>query len=372
MLVGAAYFNCYYPGPIGLPENSLFELTLDGRYVMLYLVRHLRPVVVTDFGNDFTHIHYGEGRRHLALKREIPALDPDLISVDVRTTSGVVETIAAYGKAHDYTLYRRASFSEFTAGVEVDSFDDKEANSSLLLRAIERLILLYRVATTDVRATMPERLKYDVPVMREAKVLYQTVDSALKPQDRLYAHLPASFQPTIFSFKEYEEYLPVFRHEPRDIARRIGHHLAAGTEVSDAQRALVDSFDLLISGASPRFVLVETLSICEVMVFELLAICRLADPALNARLEKLEKKQRPTLAKALGLLPEVLGASDGALSEILADLYRATNRRNKTLHERLEITTDDATEALNAVQRLLFALERYDRSAPERKSAHRA
>ena len=366
MPLGAAYFNCYYPGPIGLPPNSLFEVTLDGRHVMLYLVRHLRPVVVTDFGNDFTHIQRGEGRRHLALKREIPTLDPDLISVDARLTDGTIETIAGYGKEHNYRLYRRASFSEFTAGVEFNSPDDPSVNGSLLLRAIERLILLYRVASRDVRVTLPERLKSDVPVIREAQVLYSATDTKSGPQERLYDHLPSSFQPTIFSLKEYERYLPVFQHDERDVAARVGHHLAAGTEISEAQRALVDSFDLLVGGGSPRFTLVEALSICEIMVFELLATTRLIDSALDDRLRRLERKQRPTLAKALGFLPDLLTDYAPDLPEILADLHRSANRRNKTLHERAAVSVDEATTALNSAQRLLFAIERHGKAASDR------
>lgn len=366
MPIGAAYFNCYYPGPIGLPPNSLFEVTLDGRHVMLYLVRHLRPVVVTDFGNDFTHIQYGEGRRHLALKREIPTLEPDLISVDARLTDGTTETIAGYGKEHDYRLYRRASFSEFTAGVEFDSPDDPEVNGGLLLRAIERLVLLYRVATQDVRVTLPERLKADVPVIREAKVLYSATDKQSEPQERLYEHLPGSFQPTIFSYKEYERYLPVFQHDERNVAERVGHHLAIGTEISEAQRALVDSFDLLVGGGSPRFTLVEALSICEILVFELLATARLVDPALDDRLRRLERKQRPTLAKALGFLPDLLSEHTPDLADILTGLHRAINRRNKTLHERAAVSVDEATAALNSVQRVLFAIERHGEAASDR------
>ena len=48
MDIGAMYYNCYYPGPIGLPPNAAFDLHIDGRYVLLHLVRHLRPVVITD------------------------------------------------------------------------------------------------------------------------------------------------------------------------------------------------------------------------------------------------------------------------------------------------------------------------------------
>jgi hypothetical protein len=79
---GAIYYNAYYPGPIGLPENSVFQVSIEGHDTLLYLVRHVRPVTVTDFGNDFTYVLDGE-RRHLALKRAIPSLDPDLITLDV-------------------------------------------------------------------------------------------------------------------------------------------------------------------------------------------------------------------------------------------------------------------------------------------------
>jgi hypothetical protein len=358
---GAIYYNAYYPGPIGLPENSVFQVKVEGRDTLLFLVRHLRPVAVTDFGNDFTLIVDGT-KRHLALKRPIPALDPDLITVDIRTTAGKVETIAGYGKGHEYVLYRRPSFTEFTLGVEVSSLENPESNESFLLTAIEKLLLLYRVATTDVRVALPDRLKQDFPVIRTLAVAYKPVAPRFEAYDRVLAHFPRVFvRPTIMSYKEYEKFLPVFRHDIREMAARIGHHLASGTEVSDAQQALTDSFDVLVSGGSPRFVLVEALSVAEVLVFDLLNTVRTSRPELDRKLKRIEGRHRLTLAKALGFLPEIMG-SDLPKREAMADLYRAVERRNKTLHERLDVGTEDATSALNAVQQLLFAVERVESS----------
>ncbi len=357
---GAMYYNAYYPGPIGLPANSVFQVSVEGHDTLLYLVRHLRPVTVTDFGNDFTYVIDGE-KRHLALKRAIPSLDPDLISVDVRTSDGGVETIAGYGKGHEYTLYRRPSFTEFTLGVEVASLESPETHEWFLLTAIEKLLLLYRVATTDVRVTLPERLKQDFPVIRTLAVPYKPMAPRFSAYDRVLAHFPRTFmRPTIMSYKEYEKFLPVFRHDTREMAARIGHHLAVGTEVSDAQQALTDSFDLLVSGGSPRFALVEALSVAEVIVLDLLSVLRANNPDLDAKLNRIESRQRLTLGKALSFLPGILGA-DVPSPESMAELYRALDRRNKTLHERLVVEVDDATAALNSVQQLLFSVEKVQR-----------
>lgn len=360
MAAGGAYFNCYYPGALGLPSNVVFEMALNGRLTILHLVRHLRPVVITDFGNDFLHRVDGP-RRHLLLKRAIPLEDANQISVDVKTMSGAIETIAAYGKEHEYSLWRRQSATEITVGAEVASLDEIDVTPAILFEAIERMVTLYRTVTTDTRIQLPSRLTRDVPVIRQAVAPFRRGTEGLSSRERLIEHLPSRFQPIIFSFKEYESYLREFRHDQNEVGMRIGHHLAIGTELSEAKKTLTDSFELLVSGGSPRFALVEAVSVSEFLTFDVLESARHRDEALHKRMQALERKSRITLAKALGLLPALLTPHWPAFSNTLPGLFRSAERRNKALHERAPVHRDEALAALNHTQQLIFAVEVYER-----------
>lgn len=67
---GAIYYNGFFPGFIGVVPNSVFLVHVNGTEVMLHIVRHVEPVVVTDFGNDFVPVEKA-GKHFTALKRPI-------------------------------------------------------------------------------------------------------------------------------------------------------------------------------------------------------------------------------------------------------------------------------------------------------------
>jgi hypothetical protein len=362
---GAVYYNCYYPGLFGVPVNSAFTVHSQDHETMLYVVRHLRPVVITDFGNDFTYIEEG-ARRYLALSRPIPTMDRELLYLDIRTTAGDVETIAAYGKQHEYAVYRRQAFTEITVGAEVANVENHGVRADIIFTAIDKFLSLYRLVTRDVRVVPSGRLVRDFPIIRERIVRYTDFDPFTTRQQRLVDHIPSRFQPIIFSYKEYEQFLPVFHHHLADAALRLGHHLAVDTELSDAQEALVDSYEMLTTGGSSRFALVEALSIAEVVAFDFISEERLKDPELDRSIRREERRYRLTLRKAVTLLKDLLGDALKLFPGLIPGMYKALNARNKTLHERAEVTQEEALGAINAVQSLIFTIEAYRKTEGER------
>jgi hypothetical protein len=169
---GAIYYNGFFPGFIGVIPNSAFTVYVNGIETMLHIVRHVSPVTVTDFGNDFVHVQQ-EGRHFIALRRPIEAAPTNTISASFTAVDGLQPREFFCTKEHDYAIYRRQSFTEITVGAETENAQDPNSVSGAIFnQAIDVFIQLYRIATRDVRVLRPDRLQRNVPVIRTAAVAY--------------------------------------------------------------------------------------------------------------------------------------------------------------------------------------------------------
>jgi hypothetical protein len=258
---GAAYYNGYYPGLIRVVPNAAFWVVLDDGEVMLNVVRHVRPVVATDFSNTFRR--RAEGGR-VFLDHPIRDVPEDSVAANFRLHSGETDW-AIYTKEHDYLFYRRHPFTEITVGVEVEDVERLPAGlGGFFDPAIRRLVELYRAATRDVVIRVDSR----VQVVREQVVRYRE-PARETAFERLVDHVPRRYdRPMVLAVQETVHDTPVVTRTPEEIAQVLGHHLASNTQVSDAQRALIDAFERLVVAQDPRFSLVEVLSVVEVVAMD--------------------------------------------------------------------------------------------------------
>ena len=356
---GAIYYNGFFPGFIGVPPNSAFTVLTEGTEVMLHIVRHPSPVVVTDFGNDFLPFEK-EGRHFTMLKRPIDSAPTNTIGATFRAVDGIEPREFFCTKEHYYALYRKQTFTEITVGAETeDAQDPNSVSAAIFNQAIDEFLQLYRIVTRDAWVLRPDRLQKNVPIIRTAAVAYNRMPSTTTRQERLVSHIPQHFQPIIFSVQEYAQDTPALRHDPADTAARLGHHLAVGTKLSDAQRALLDCFEALMNSKNFRFALVESFSIAEVISFDYFEKIRRNDPSVNDLIPP--KRGGATMNNLIQFVfPKVFAQTLQQFPDFLQDLDITRKMRNATLHGGQTIQAADAERALNSVQRLIFAIETPD------------
>src|ERR1700687_1731196 len=354
---GAIYYNGFSPGFIGVVPNSAFTVRVNGVEAMLHIVRHVSPVVVTDFGNDFVSVEK-DGKHFTSLKRPIDAMPTNAIGASFTAVDGLEPREFLCTKEHDYAIYRKSSFTEITVGEGPENVQDPNSVSAAIFnRAIDSFLEIYRLVTRDVWVLRPDRLQQNVPVIRTAAVAYGTLPGQTK-QQRLAGHIPRHFQPIVFSVQEYAADTPALRHAPRQVTQQLGHFLAIGTRLTDAHNALLDCFEMLQHTRNFRFALVESFSIAEVISFDHIGRLRRADVKLDQALRRKEKKGFLTMGDLIqSFFPKLFARDLARFPDLIKDLELTRKLRNATLHEGKRVEVTDAERALNAVQRLIFAIE---------------
>lgn len=357
---GAVYTNSFYPGYIAVPPNSVFLVQLPELVCVLRVVRHVRPIVVTDFGNDFIEIER-DGLRFQRLRREIAVEPANTIAAHGRRQGGGPEPLFFVTKEHDYCLYRRQAFTEVTVGYESARLEAGRGPAPGIWRdVLTRFITLYRLVAVDVSVAPPMRLRRDFPVVRSAVVRYGAVRDMSTVEERVLRHLPRTFHPELFKVDEFYRGL----RPPPPLAgpdlERLGYHVRAGTAILGVQEAVVDAFEQIKEHQNPRFGLIDVFSAAEVATFDFLNQLRRGDHELDKRLRKKESDGALTMRVAINsFLPGLLAEQMKTWPDLIKDLDVARKRRDGALHRGESVAGEEAVAAVNAVQHLVFAIEDY-------------
>jgi hypothetical protein len=354
---GAVYYNGFYPGHIAVLPNSAFRVLVDRTLTMLHIVRHVSPVVVTDFANSLIK-EKKDGKTYIFLSQEIPSKPLDTLSTEFSSSKGA-KGVFVVTKNHNYKLYRTQSFTEITVGVEVDDIQASNAGSPVYFsKAIDRFLEIYRVVAADGWVQPPTRLRRNYPVIREGHSPYRPDLLHLEPFKRLAEHIPKNFTPIILSYSEFADDLPNENIDINDITERVGHHLAVDTRISAAQEAIIECYETLITTKNHRFAVVEAFSIAEVVSFDFILQMRKQDDQLDQALAKCEMKNRLTMGKIIrAFFPGLFKTQMVAFPRLIADLDQLCKLRNKVVHTRSDASGEEAELALNSVQRLILAIE---------------
>jgi hypothetical protein len=115
---------------------------------------------------------------------------------------------------------------------------------------------------------------------------------------------------------------------------------------------------MLMHTRNCRFALVESFSIAEVISFDYIERLRRTDAKLDQGLRRKEKKGSLTMGDLIqSFFPRIFASDRSRFPDLIRDLELTRKLRNATLHQGKKVEVADAERALNAAQRLIFAIE---------------
>lgn len=187
------------------------------------------------------------------------------------------------------------------------------------------------------------------------------------PIERMRSALPRKFPEfTQFNIKEFAEDAVRLDLDREELAERIGHHMAIGTQISDSQIALIDCFSNLNKNNNYRYTVIDAFSIAEVIAFGLIHEAAKSNQNIQKRYNKLiDKNERVTIKEAIhSFLQQILSPYLKYRQTLIGDLDKCRKLRNKVAHEQESATANDAKFVLNTAQQLLFSFEEFRGERP--------
>ena len=355
--IGVHIVHQYYPGFIDVLPNTLYLVDGAGLRGGVHVLRHVRPLVVTDFLNSFTRFEGEDGPVYTRLERPIGDIDDASNVVDAKGFEGRSAPTIAIEKGRDGRIFYQDVFTELQTLTEIT---EPDSSAGLLAhdRLVGRFVAAYRFLHKDPRLEMPSAVPIETTPLRVGHYLYSAKERALPFDQRIAEAWPnelhlsiAALGRGVRSLRDHDVAPELLEKRSRD----LNAHLCNGFALSENLLELERLVDLAFSGGRRRAAIVEAVSLLEVGLLQArdrLPAGQLAKSSGNLTPDDLTLKMLVNR-----VLPHLLRHFDGEPGSLIKRANELRTIRNNVVHQRHEPTAEEVNHVLSVVHTTLAILE---------------
>lgn len=359
--IGVHIVHQYYPGFIDVLPNTLYLIDGAGLRGGVHVLRHVRPLVVTDFLNSITRFEGDDGAVYTRLERPIRDIDRASNVVDARGFEGRSAPTIAIEKGRDGRVFYQDVFTEIQTLTEI-TMPDSSAGLIAHGQLVGRFIGAYRFLHKDPRLEMPSAIPIETTPLRVGHYFYSEQERVLSFDKRIAEAWPdelhlsiAALGRGVRSLRDHDVARPLLEKRSYD----LNAHLCSGFTLSENLLEVERLVDLAFGGGRRRAAIVEAVSLLEVAL-------------LQAR-DRLPAGERAKSSRNLGpddltlkmlvnrVLPHLLRHFDGEPGPLIKRANEMRSIRNNVVHHRHEPTPEEANHVLSVVHTIIAILELPDK-----------
>jgi hypothetical protein len=354
--VGVYFVHQHYPGFIDVLPNALY--LVDGGCLRgaVQVIRHVRPLVITDFDNRLVRAHGGAGEVFTRLQRSIPDISDDSNVVDAKGFEGRSAPTIAIEKDVGGRIFYQDVFTELQTLTE---FVEPEPSTGLISHGllVQRFVSTYRYLHPDPRLEMPPEIPIETTPLRVGHYLYSAEERSWPFERRIEAAWPSELHLSITalgrgvrSLRDHDVPPDVLEKRSRD----LNAWLCNGFELSENLVEIERLVDVAFSGKRYRTAVIEAMSLLEVALLQ----ARDRVPATQRSAPLRKSPNSITLEFLINtILPQLLRQFDGDPAPLIERANSARKMRNKVVHQRADPTSQEAGLVLSTVRAVLSILE---------------
>jgi hypothetical protein len=267
--MGVQIVHQYYPGFIDVLPNSVYLIDGAGLRGGVHVVRHVRPLVVTDFLNSLTQVKGEKGAVYTRLERPIRDIDDNSIVADATGLEGRSAPTIAIEKGRNGRIFYQDLFTELQTLTEITT-PDSSAGLIAHDQLVGRFVAAYRYLHKDPRLEMPSGAIETTP-LRVGHHMYSTGERALPFEARIAQAWPNELHLSIAALGRGVRSLRDHDVAPQlleERSRNLNAHLCNGFVLSENLLELERLVDLAFNGGRRRAAIVEAVSLLEVSLLQ--------------------------------------------------------------------------------------------------------
>ena len=357
--VGVYFVHQHYPGFIDVLPNALYLVDGGGLRGAVQVIRHVRPLVVTDFDNRLIRAQGGAGEIFTRLQRPIADISDDSNVVDATGVEGRSAPTIAIEKDVAGRIFYQDVFTELQTLTE---FAEPEPSTGLISHGllVQRFVSTYRYLHPDPRLEMPSELPIETTPLRVGHYLYSATERLWPFERRIETAWPSELHLSITalgkgvrSLRDHDVPPDVLEKRSRDVNAWLCNGFELPENLAEVERLV----DVAFSGRRYRSAVIEAISVLEVGLLQ----ARDRVPAMQRRASLKKSRDFVTLNFLINtVLPQLLRQYDGDPAPLIEQANSARKMRNKVVHERAEPTLQEASVVLSTVRTILSILELAD------------
>lgn len=355
--IGASIVHQHYPGFIDVLPNTLYLVDGAGLRGGVHVVRHVRPLVVTDFDNGLRRFEADDGRVFTRLAHAIDDISDESNVVDARGLEGRAAPTIAIEKGPQGRIFHQDVYTELQTLTEFIAPDSSNGliNHGHLVR---RFISTYRYLHPDPRLEMPTEVPIETTPLRVGRYIYNAAERALPFDKRIERAWPAELHLSIAalgrgvrSLRDHD--VPAEQLEKRSYD--LNAWLCNGFELSENLYELERLVDLAFNGGRLRAAIIEAMSLLEVGLLQARDKLPPNDRTKSSRGRSPDELTLKALVN--GVLPHLLRQYDGDPGPLIKRANEAREIRNRIVHQRSQPTMEDTNLVLSVVRTTLSIVE---------------
>ncbi|MEN3977202.1 hypothetical protein [Emcibacter sp. SYSU 3D8] len=355
--IGVHIVHQHYPGFIDVLPNALYLVDGGGLRGGVQVLRHVRPLIVTDFDNSFSRTDGSVGQVFTRLERPIGEILADANVVDAIGLEGRSAPTLAIEKGPRGRIFYQDVFTELQTLTEFfePSQSDGLVAHGLLLR---RFIATYRFLHPDPRLEMPSEAPIESTPLRVGRYVYASEERSWPFEQRIEQAYPSDLQLSIMALGRGVRSLRDHYVSPAELEKRsrnLNAWLCNGFDLPENLVELERLADLAFIGKRLRAAVIEAISILEISLLQ----ARDRVPMARRRASSMTKTADDLTLKFLvnAVLPQLLRAYDGDPGPVIKKANEARVIRNNVVHSRSEPTLEQTNLVLSSVRTVLSIFE---------------
>jgi hypothetical protein len=359
--IGVHIVHQYYPGFIDVLPNTLYLIDGAGLRGAVHVVRHVRPLVVTDFLNGLTRFEGEDGAVYTRLERPIGEIDDASNVIDASGFEGRSAPTIAVEKGSDGRIFYQDVFTELQTLTEITT-PDSSAGLIAHDQLVGRFVGAYRFVHKDPRLEMPSAVPIETTPLRVGHYIYSTQERALPFDKRIAEAWPNELHLSIVALGRGVRSLRDHDVAPELLEKRsydLNAHLCNGFALTENLLELERLVDLAFSGGRRRAAIVEAVSLLEVGLLQARDRLPVGERAKSSR--NLAPDDLTLKMLVNRVLPHLLRHFDGEPGPLIKRANEMRSIRNSVVHQRHEPSADEANHVLSVVHTILVILELPDK-----------
>lgn len=363
--VGVCFVHQYYPGFIDVIPESRFLVDAPDLKGGVEIIGHVRPLVMTDFGNGLVQKKVKKGEL-TQFSRPVRQIDINSISMEGTGHEGRKGPVYAVEKAKRGRIFYQGLYTELQTLTEIYEPSENGALSAHS-KLVDRLVGTYRYLKPDPRLEMASELPADTTPLRVGYYLYSEAEQAMPFLERFSRAEPDRLQMSMMSYRTAGRALQ--DHETGTLEKRteqLAAWLQSGFVLPDNLAEIERLADLAFSQNSYRPAIVEAISILEAGILAARARAIAEGTAPWAKDQDIDALPLRFIFEKI--LPLLLKNFDGDVGAIVAEAKAARLVRNQVVHHGHQPSLDETKMVLGTARNILSILELPERYKGNYKS----
>lgn len=353
---GKIITSLYYPGFIGLKNETIYFITYNRKLYAFFIKRKIRAVKVTDLENS---INYQKEKNKFYIENDLMKIENNFSADENKQSDGsfmydVLNTGAYDNKG--VKKYHQTYYTEIGIAYESDNFKEKELDIMQVFGALNCFIFNYKAVSRDYALPSFDNAFKDGLLLCLMHSFIQYEEKDIRDNtivDRLSVNYKSlEIHQTNFLMSKEKYNVEKTDLEIEKIHKRFMLYVnGTDSNLSKSMEVLINCLEQLDVNNNTRLAFIEAIIICEFELKRFLVEEKKKEGKSEIDINNFI--ENATLGTALGQLKKYITDYNDDVSNILKDLENKKDLRNDIMHYNKNVSKEDCLKCIDSVNKII-------------------